>query len=201
MNVEDQHRRPHLKTELLAIERALEQGKPVLGICLGAQLLAHVLGAPVQRHRPAGDRLVRHADDRRRAQPTPCSAPPASGCPCSSGTPILMTCRRARRISRARRPASSRRFASAATLTASSSISKPTRPSSSAGSRLPSFRAELAAAGLHDRRAGDPRGDGAGSSPPRAAPPTPCSTISSISIGRPNRRRPLPSRGMPSWHE
>ena len=48
MNVEDQHRRPHLKTELLAIERALEQGKPVLGICLGAQLLAHVLGAPVQ---------------------------------------------------------------------------------------------------------------------------------------------------------
>jgi GMP synthase (glutamine-hydrolysing) len=50
MNVEDQDRRPHLKTELLAIERALEQGKPVLGICLGAQLLAHVLGAPVQRH-------------------------------------------------------------------------------------------------------------------------------------------------------
>ena len=53
MNVEDQNRRPHLKTELNAIERALEQGKPVLGICLGAQLLAHVLGAPVQRHRQA----------------------------------------------------------------------------------------------------------------------------------------------------
>ena len=49
MNVEDQHRRPHLKTELRAIERALAQGKPVLGICLGAQLLAHVLGAPVRR--------------------------------------------------------------------------------------------------------------------------------------------------------
>ena len=49
MNVEDQHRRPHLKTELEAIERALEQGKPVLGICLGAQLLAHVLGARVRR--------------------------------------------------------------------------------------------------------------------------------------------------------
>jgi GMP synthase (glutamine-hydrolysing) len=59
MNVEDQHRRPHLKTELLAIERALAQGKPVLGICLGAQLLAHVLGAPVRRHERPGDRLVR----------------------------------------------------------------------------------------------------------------------------------------------
>jgi GMP synthase (glutamine-hydrolysing) len=49
MNVEEQHRRPHLTTELRAIERALEQGKPVLGICLGAQLLAHVLGAPIRR--------------------------------------------------------------------------------------------------------------------------------------------------------
>jgi GMP synthase (glutamine-hydrolysing) len=50
MNVEDQARRPHLRTELRAIEQALRQGKPVLGICLGAQLLAHVLGAPVRRH-------------------------------------------------------------------------------------------------------------------------------------------------------
>lgn len=50
MNVEDQHRHPHLTTELRAIEAALRQGKPVLGICLGAQLLAHVLGAPVRRH-------------------------------------------------------------------------------------------------------------------------------------------------------
>jgi GMP synthase (glutamine-hydrolysing) len=50
MNVMDQHRHPHLTTELRAIEAALQQGKPVLGICLGAQLLAHVLGAPVRRH-------------------------------------------------------------------------------------------------------------------------------------------------------
>ncbi len=51
MNVEDQVQRPHLRTELRAIERMLEQGKPVLGICLGAQLLAHVLGAPIRRQR------------------------------------------------------------------------------------------------------------------------------------------------------
>src|SRR5690606_3908256 len=50
MNVEEQDRYPHLTTELKAIEAALRQGKPVLGICLGAQLLAHVLGAPVRRH-------------------------------------------------------------------------------------------------------------------------------------------------------
>lgn len=49
MNVEDRATRPHLKTELRAIERMLALGRPVLGICLGAQLLAHVLGAPVRR--------------------------------------------------------------------------------------------------------------------------------------------------------
>lgn len=52
MNVEDRDQRSHLLTELRVIEQALEQGKPVLGICLGAQLLAHVLGAPVRRHEP-----------------------------------------------------------------------------------------------------------------------------------------------------
>jgi len=50
MNVEDHAHRAHLLTEMRAIERMLELGRPVLGICLGAQLLAHVLGAPVVRH-------------------------------------------------------------------------------------------------------------------------------------------------------
>lgn len=50
MNVEEHPQRAHLRTELGAIEAALRQGKPVLGICLGSQLLAHVLGAPIRRH-------------------------------------------------------------------------------------------------------------------------------------------------------
>jgi GMP synthase (glutamine-hydrolysing) len=50
MNVEDRATRAHLQTEIEVIGAALAAGKPVLGICLGAQLLAHALGAPVRRH-------------------------------------------------------------------------------------------------------------------------------------------------------
>jgi len=50
MNVEDRDDRTHLHTELEVIGEALAQGKPILGICLGAQLLAHALGAQVRRH-------------------------------------------------------------------------------------------------------------------------------------------------------
>jgi GMP synthase (glutamine-hydrolysing) len=50
MNVADRAHRAHLQTEIGVIGEALAQGKPVLGICLGAQLLAHALGAPVRRH-------------------------------------------------------------------------------------------------------------------------------------------------------
>jgi GMP synthase (glutamine-hydrolysing) len=40
-------RYPWIKHELALFERALDLGKPCLGICLGAQMLAHVLGARV----------------------------------------------------------------------------------------------------------------------------------------------------------
>jgi len=47
MNVDDLERHPHLAVEVELIRQAIEQGLPVLGICLGAQLIAKALGAPV----------------------------------------------------------------------------------------------------------------------------------------------------------
>lgn len=47
MHVTESDRYPHLRTECRLIEQALTERIPILGICLGAQLLAHVLGARV----------------------------------------------------------------------------------------------------------------------------------------------------------
>lgn len=50
MGVYEAEKYTHIKTELNLIEEALKKEIPILGICLGAQLLAHVLGAPVRKH-------------------------------------------------------------------------------------------------------------------------------------------------------
>lgn len=50
MGVYESERYPHIKVECKLIEQALKRGIPVLGICLGSQILAHVLGSSVRKH-------------------------------------------------------------------------------------------------------------------------------------------------------
>jgi GMP synthase (glutamine-hydrolysing) len=49
MGVYEQERYPHLAAELRLIESALNNDRPVLGVCLGSQLLAAALGASVTK--------------------------------------------------------------------------------------------------------------------------------------------------------
>jgi GMP synthase (glutamine-hydrolysing) len=48
MNVDQVDAHPHLLTEMRLIERAMKREMPILGICLGAQLIAKTLGAAVR---------------------------------------------------------------------------------------------------------------------------------------------------------
>jgi GMP synthase (glutamine-hydrolysing) len=47
MAVYEMHQYPHLTNEVLLIKAAITENKHVLGVCLGAQMVAHVLGARV----------------------------------------------------------------------------------------------------------------------------------------------------------
>ncbi|MCL4244608.1 MAG: type 1 glutamine amidotransferase, partial [Candidatus Dadabacteria bacterium] len=49
--VDETSRYPFLKTEVRVIEKAIESDMPVLGICLGSQLIAKTLGARVGKNR------------------------------------------------------------------------------------------------------------------------------------------------------
>ena len=49
MGVYEQAKYPFLRDEMRLIESALTLGRPVLGVCLGSQLLAAVLGAEVKK--------------------------------------------------------------------------------------------------------------------------------------------------------
>jgi GMP synthase (glutamine-hydrolysing) len=49
MSVYDQDRLPHLRDEVRLLRRCLERERPVLGICLGSQLLAAAAGAEVAK--------------------------------------------------------------------------------------------------------------------------------------------------------
>lgn len=57
-------RYPYLSEEMALMESALEAGRPILGVCLGSQLLAATLGAEVRRgeHREIGWFPVRLAE-------------------------------------------------------------------------------------------------------------------------------------------
>lgn len=50
MNVDEFDVHPWLRDERAAVRAAIDAGKPVLGICLGGQLIAASLGAPVTRN-------------------------------------------------------------------------------------------------------------------------------------------------------
>jgi GMP synthase-like glutamine amidotransferase len=50
MNVDEEKSHPWLVTEKILIQQAIEQKRKVLGLCLGGQLIAEVLGAKVHRH-------------------------------------------------------------------------------------------------------------------------------------------------------
>jgi GMP synthase (glutamine-hydrolysing) len=65
MSVHDEAQYPWLAVEKKLIEQSIKSGKLVLGVCLGAQLLADVLGAKVYRnkHKEIGWFPVRHLQE------------------------------------------------------------------------------------------------------------------------------------------
>jgi GMP synthase-like glutamine amidotransferase len=68
MNVYEEGKYPFLKDEDRFLKRAIKEGVPILGICLGAQLLAKAVGAKVKKaeHKEIGWHSVNLTDDGRK---------------------------------------------------------------------------------------------------------------------------------------
>jgi GMP synthase (glutamine-hydrolysing) len=197
MNVDDQHRLRHLRTELRAIERALKQDKPVLGICLGAQLLAHALGAPVRRHhRPEIGWYELTLTDAGRADPVlgvagerlPVFQWHAYSYALPHGATHLASTRACEQQAfRFGRNAYGFQFH----LEADEEVIE-------RWLGLPSFRPELAAPGLATDACAIRARTAELVAATRATAAAVFNNFLDL-VGRPRRRLPLPSRGMPAW--
>jgi hypothetical protein len=91
IGVYETDRYPFLNAERAGPEKRLAAGRPTLGICLGAQLIAQALGARVYPGGKQGNRLERLAPDRSRRALLPRRAWGRSRC--CTGTATPSTCR------------------------------------------------------------------------------------------------------------
>ena len=104
-NVCERDRFPYLDEEIDLIAGWLDRGRPLLGVCLGAQLLAYAAGGEVVRGDEPELGWYDVDADRRPATRTRCSASARSRCAPSSGTATSHSRRAARACSRTARPA------------------------------------------------------------------------------------------------
>ena len=94
ISANDGDRFPFLVAELDWIREAVRRHVPLLGICLGAQLLAKALGAAVYRNARAGNRLVSRSNFLpAAAEDRSVSRPLGSGRPSFIGTATPSICR------------------------------------------------------------------------------------------------------------
>jgi GMP synthase-like glutamine amidotransferase len=101
MGAGEEERLPWLAREKRELSDALQAGMPYWGVCLGAQLLAACLGAPVYRGERAEIGSTQTSSSRRRRVTIRYSNALRGASPRCSGTPTRSLCRRARACWRA----------------------------------------------------------------------------------------------------
>lgn len=126
----DERAYPFLADELRLLERRLASGRPLLGICLGAQLIARLLGAAVtpMGFKEIGFGALTLTDAGRRSVLAPLLA-----CRCCIGTATASNCLRAVNCWRAPKAARSRHTRLATGCWVCSSTWKPMPAESNAG--------------------------------------------------------------------